>query len=369
MIGNVSLSGNADQVSVDRARLFAEHVTLSGSPITPTDFILPNLIPAKGVTLITAPAKAGKSLFAECLAFSIATGGEYMGKHFDKGVALIMGGEGGRHEREKRINALCVLRSIDLHQGELHSRYSAVDLRQPKNAAALIDYLKQVTSNKQLPVKLVVIDTFSSNIGNGGKSGENDTNAFYASCRDIASELDCAVVVLHHPNKNESGGFGGAQEHENHVDSRLEFTRSDKIGSITEDSVLTITNKVARMCEQGHKAHCKGLLINTNVIGGGTEMVPTWVHYPDYKPAVGKDAGKPDTDKTNPVDDVRSVIDAMLCESGGVPVKLNELIDRAWKECGIKKTACYDAVNALVTAGEIFRDEATKPHTISMTPF
>ena len=61
---------------------------LRAEPPRDIGWLVPQLLPANGLSLIVASPKAGKSTLVRCLSVATATGGEWLGRHVTQGVVV-----------------------------------------------------------------------------------------------------------------------------------------------------------------------------------------------------------------------------------------------------------------------------------------
>ncbi len=72
----------------------------------------------------------------------------------------------------------------------------------------VIATIRQVESTEGEPVKLVILDTLASCLGNGDENSDGMVR-LVAAGKQIATSIGCAVGLIHHPSKADSAGLRG----------------------------------------------------------------------------------------------------------------------------------------------------------------
>ena len=91
------------------------------------------------------------------------------------------------------------------------------------------DTLDFVTTVKQFSPRLVVIDTLAMAMSGGDENRTQDIGIVLKNMKKIQQELDCHVMVLHHPGKDESRGARGSSALHAASDTVLELKKTKDI--------------------------------------------------------------------------------------------------------------------------------------------
>lgn len=173
--------------------------TLRAKPLSASDFrncvsggskwLIPGLIGATGVTLLTAPPGGSKSTFAFDLAGSIINGTDFMGEPIKE-------------------NGFVVFACSDEPLAESQERATLQGFINSDNFAFLTDWTVQQMEMLEESIadnrpKLVIVDSLDS-INSGAGIDENSTEA--SNCikqfTALSNKYSCAFVLLHHENKD-----------------------------------------------------------------------------------------------------------------------------------------------------------------------
>ena len=170
------------------------------------------MLPAKGVALLTGPPGSGKSFLSTFLAERLATGAPFFGTEPDqRGGTIILAAEayGGLAARlaalgQNRLDPT-PLPIGGTAVGNLNDRAAWQQMRSDLRAAC-----NKVEAEFDGPVRCVILDTLSAS---GLIEDENDNSQCAKAMKklgDLAEEFNVLVIVLHHPTKAGSGIRGGS---------------------------------------------------------------------------------------------------------------------------------------------------------------
>ena len=205
--------------------LYADQI---GDAVDLDDFV-EGLLLAKCLALVYGAPKAGKTFWTLDLAMHVATGRRWRGREVDRGAVLYLALEGTagirnrvtawlkHHDASDDDAALAVVPvSLDLLHGD-------GDIR------AVIAATGDVREHFGLPVRLVVVDTLSRALAGGDENGP-DMGLLVRSLDRIKDETGAAVLAIHHPRKDGSGGERGHSALRGALDVRIEVTRDENTG-------------------------------------------------------------------------------------------------------------------------------------------
>ena len=149
--------------------------------------------------LLSGGSKTGKSMLMIQLAIAIASGGHWLGKQCAKGKVLYVNLEIDRASFARRIAAACEKRSIT--PDKIKGNLKVWNLR---GNSYPLDKLapKLIRRCQKEGLTAVIIDpVYKVMVGDENKAG--DMAAFCNQFDRIASQLDCAVIYVHHFSKGD----------------------------------------------------------------------------------------------------------------------------------------------------------------------
>jgi hypothetical protein len=153
-------------------------------------YLVKGLLASTGLAVIWGPPKCGKSFWAADLGLHIALGWEYRGRCVQQATVVYIALE-GRHGFPARIEAFRQHHGIDA--APFYLLTTTLDLI--ADAAALIGSIK-VQLGDEWP-GVVFIDTLNRSLV-GSESKDEDMGRYLAAAEQVAQELGCVVVVVHH---------------------------------------------------------------------------------------------------------------------------------------------------------------------------
>lgn len=233
-----------------------------GKAVPVREWIVPNLIPAKTVSMMSGDGATGKSLLAMQLCAARALSEDWIGTAPEPGRSLFLSAEDDADEMHRRLEAirnfygvrwaaLSDVRLVDLVGenavlGELGDRggiiqatplYEAVDAQVAAFAPTL-----------------VVVDTLADAFS-GDENHRSQVRQFIALMKGMARARNTAVLILSHPSLTgmASGtGSSGSTSWNNTVRSRLYFERAKaQDDSEPDPDVRTLTTKKANYGRAG----------------------------------------------------------------------------------------------------------------------
>jgi archaellum biogenesis ATPase FlaH len=185
-----------------------------GLPVPPREWIVPDYIPHKTVTLLSGDGSIGKSLLALQLAVARAIAREWIGLLPEPGRTLILSAEDDADEMHRRLEDirkyygvrmadLADIRLVDL-VGE-DSTLGSLKRGQIEATAmynALDAYLTEWRPS--LVILDVLADMFS-----GDENSRPQSRQFIGLLKRLARKHDCALLLLAHPSLTGSTGWSG----------------------------------------------------------------------------------------------------------------------------------------------------------------
>ena len=217
----------------ERSSRFYSAASLKGKAVPPRQWIVPDMVPRKTVTLFSGHGGVGKSLLALQLAVAAAAQASWLGKPVKAGRVLVISAEDDDDELHRRLEDILTAECLgydDIAGLTLRSLAGEDALLAVESQLALIqtELFRELEARavEEGPV-LIVIDTladvYPSNENDRGKARQ-----FVGILRGLAIRRNCAVLLLGHPSltglANGTGTSGSTGWH-NSVRSRLYMSR------------------------------------------------------------------------------------------------------------------------------------------------
>jgi hypothetical protein len=188
------------------------------------DWLVDGLFPRVGCSMIYGPENSGKTLLLVAADTAIRSGLPFLGHRTHRAATLFLAGEGatGLGERYRAcLHQYKVDLDLDLLE-PLRLLPEAIMLDDAEEVTRLIRTARQQEAFTGVPVGAVIIDSFIEFIG-GEETGEGMARAS-RGIRTIARELDCCVLIGHHPNA--AGQDRGSRHLSFRVESRFKLETS-----------------------------------------------------------------------------------------------------------------------------------------------
>ena len=152
-------------------------------------YLVRDLIPAGGLTMIWGPPKCGKSFFVFDVAMHIATGTPYRGRQVQQGTVVYIALEGGRafHNRVEAYR-----QHHNINQAPFYLITDRTDLVHDQN-----DLIAAIKAPAAGNPAVVVVDTLNRSLY-GSENSDEDMAAYIKACDAIRAAFNCAVIVVHH---------------------------------------------------------------------------------------------------------------------------------------------------------------------------
>jgi len=166
------------------------------------EWVADRLIARAGITFLVARPGAGKSLLAYYIVACVLTGSPIFGSlAVTQGAVAYIDLDG--RKSIARMRAVAALHGIGLEDGEIAAlplyigaQRSSADLRDPIVLRTVLDELATIPD-----LVLVVLDTFSD-LHHGKEGSPDDMTDTVAGAVEIATTLNCGVLIIHHARKN-----------------------------------------------------------------------------------------------------------------------------------------------------------------------
>lgn len=189
-------------------------------------WLVRNVLPGAGLSIIYGPPKSSKTFLALDLAFHVAHGLDWFGHRVERGGAVYVSGEGSLGVRQRmkawrqehKVDATprfaMIPRAVNLFDGD-------------EELTLLIDTIRELRAHMGEPVRLVVLDTLSRMIGSGDEDKARDMNAIVRAAGAIQEQTGAHVLGLHHSGKDRERGMRGSNALLGAVDTAIEVQRFD----------------------------------------------------------------------------------------------------------------------------------------------
>lgn len=163
------------------------------------EWVVDRFVARDGNTVLYGRSGAGKTFTLTSMACAIATGTPWFGAPVIKGQVVYVLGEGGGADFNQRIAAWEDQNGILVPDETFASFTTPFTLSTPDGVDALLEHLRAggITTATAL-----FVDTLRRN-SSGNENQTEIMGAFVDGCDTLRRALGCAVIVAHHPNKND----------------------------------------------------------------------------------------------------------------------------------------------------------------------
>ena len=199
------------------------------------EWLVPDMIPSRTVSLLYGDGGTGKSLIALQLAVATVLGQIWLNKLPTRGPVIYFSAEDDRGELHRRLHAICKSHSTaaanisGLHIANMAGKDALLAGISKKTGALtmspVFDKLNEYAG--AIRPKLIVLDTLAD-IYPGNENDRAQVRHFVGLLRGLAIRHGCAVLTLAHPSLTgiaTGTGASGSTAWNNSVRSRLYFER------------------------------------------------------------------------------------------------------------------------------------------------
>jgi hypothetical protein len=166
-------------------------------PGTDRQYLIKNLVPRVGLTVVWGPPKSGKSFWTFDMVMHVALGWPYRNRRVEQGAVVYCAFEG---QTGLRNRAEAFRQSRLAEEAEPVPFYlvpMALDLASEHTAL-----VAAINATGVMPAT-VVLDTLNRSLA-GSESSDEDMGAYIKAADAIREAFDCAVIVVHHCGVNDS---------------------------------------------------------------------------------------------------------------------------------------------------------------------
>jgi hypothetical protein len=180
------------------------------------------LIAPNSLAAIIGHASSGKTFFAADLALHMASGQPWRGHRVRSGSVVYAALEGPVSAENRFVAAR-------LHCGfpgsiPLTLTPGPVNLRDPADAALLIEFVRAAQSEFGLNCIAIFVDTLSRAMAGGDENGPEDMGALIAGADAVRLATGATVILVHHLGKDETRGARGHSSLKCALDTELEVS-------------------------------------------------------------------------------------------------------------------------------------------------
>lgn len=205
--------------------------------IKPRQWIVPGLIPAAQVTMITGNGGEGKSLISAQLTVAADIGIQWLGHNVNRVRSVYVHCEDDEDEMKRRIHGIVTpegkdfsdlenLLLIDRDDAETSLFYEAMG-NDPSGRFTEF-YQRVYETVRDYGAQLLVLDSLYNFFG-GNENIRSQVTEFIGGLKRMAKRLNCAVVIVAHPGRAGMGqggdGTSGSTAWHNAVRSRFYLHR------------------------------------------------------------------------------------------------------------------------------------------------
>jgi RecA-family ATPase len=272
---NLSMSGKGADTAHPPVELeVVSAASFAGQPIPRQRWLVPDLIPAGNVTILSGDGATGKSLLGLQLAVATATAGEWIGAAPEPGKVLFVSAEDEIEEIHRRLAkikpGLSELEDLSI----VNMAGKDAVLAAPEGRDGLLHATPTFAALHKLIAthrpSLLILDTLADLFG-GDEIKKVHARQFIGLLRGLAIDFEVTILLLAHPSQQgmSSGeGTSGNTAWNNSVRSRLYLERRKaRDGAEDDTDIRTLTTKKSNRAAVGSHIvvrYCDGKFVREN---------------------------------------------------------------------------------------------------------
>jgi hypothetical protein len=187
---------------------------------TRLEWLVPNVLPAKGLSSVYGESGAGKTFFVMDLVARVAAGLPWWGRDLNAKRVVYVAAEGAVGVR-LRLQALAKDMQLDLPALPLYVIAGQPNILEAADVKALVHAIRSVGG-----ADVVVLDTIAQVTPGSNENSSEDMGKALKHCQTLQSVLDCAVVLVGHSGKDANKGQRGWSGIKGAMDAQIEVTRT-----------------------------------------------------------------------------------------------------------------------------------------------
>jgi hypothetical protein len=159
-------------------------------------YLVKNLFPRVGMSVVWGPPKCGKSFWAFDVVMHVAIAREYRGRCVHPGSVVYCAFEGaaGIEARKAAWEQNCL---GDIHPDTVPFYLQPLSLDLVRDHPSLIASIQAKLVPDDPPLVAIVLDTLNRSI-RGSESSDEDMTAYVNAAEALVDAFKCAVIVVHH---------------------------------------------------------------------------------------------------------------------------------------------------------------------------
>ena len=222
------------------SRPIIDPIAWEGETIPLREWIVPDMLPAKVVTMMSGDGGLGKSTIALQLAVACATGGQWIGRPVKPCKVLVVACEDDRDELHRRLYDILQnsaplgfgdLENLRIVEGAGHD--NVLVNFDDSDRGKRTDFLEFIEEESK-DCGLVILDSLHDFFA-GNENARPQARQFINQLRRIAMLINGSVLLLAHPSQaglSSKSGNAGSTAWNNTVRSRLYLTREEESGPL-----------------------------------------------------------------------------------------------------------------------------------------
>lgn len=195
-----------------------------------TCWLVDQLIKTKSLNMIGGAPAGGKTYFGLEMALSVASGKPMLGKYPTKQGEVVYVACEGRDSVLRRATAWLHTKNGSDDVEDFYISREGLVVVAPEQAETSTETMTAFMQENGINPVLIVIDTMNYSLGDAKENDSNDmTGYFMRLCSSFISRFDCAVVLVHHTNK-EGLDIRGSSVIRGALDTLYLVNREDRSG-------------------------------------------------------------------------------------------------------------------------------------------
>lgn len=193
--------------------------------LKPPSWLVDNILPEGGLSVLYAPPESFKSFVAIDLALCVATGLPWHGHAVEKGYAIYIAAEGGPGIG-KRARAWLQHHGVKATAPDIAWLIESITVQE--GSADIDRLIERLDHEMDVVPTLIVVDTLARCF-EGDENSNDDMGQFIGAIDHLRHEYGTAVLAVHHTRLDATRERGGTSLRGG-LDTMLALTREDPLG-------------------------------------------------------------------------------------------------------------------------------------------